>query len=101
MYKHILYYFKQAFNVTTYYAHWKPFKIWNLASTFKLNYRGSPVSTVSISAIPGMVEIENHTKIVQIPNVVRFSDNYWDVYTKFTLQTWSSIKEDTDKSTNL
>ena len=26
------------------------------------NYRGSPVSTVSISAIPGIVRIENSTK---------------------------------------
>ena len=39
----------------------------NISVIFKTNYRDSPLSTVSISTVPGLVRFANSTKYVDSP----------------------------------
>ena len=49
-----------------------------------LMYRGSPHSTVSLSAVPGLVRFSNSTKLYGFPSLVQFFSNFVGIFSSST-----------------
>ena len=47
-------------------------KFWTREKVVQAEYRKSPISAVSFSAVPGLVRFQISTKLCQFPSLVRF-----------------------------